>query len=117
MKFVDEAEIQVEAGHGGNGGLSFLREKFIERGGPDGGDGGHGGSLWLVADAALNTLIDFRYQPRYRAESGQQGSKRNRSGASGNDLEVTVPVGTSVIVAETGELIGDLVEPGQRLLV
>lgn len=117
MKFVDEAEIQVEAGRGGNGALSFLREKFIERGGPDGGDGGHGGSLWLVADEALNTLIDFRYQPRYRAESGQQGGKRNRSGASGVDLEVTVPVGTSVIVAETGELIGDLVKPGQRLLV
>lgn len=117
MKFVDEAEIQVAAGNGGNGCLSFLREKFIEKGGPDGGDGGDGGSLWLVADEALNTLVDFRFQPRYRAESGQKGGKRNCTGASGEDLEVKVPVGTSVIVAETGELIGDLVEPGQRLLV
>lgn len=117
MKFVDEAEIQVAAGDGGNGCLSFLREKFIEKGGPDGGDGGDGGSLWLVANEALNTLVDFRYQPRYRAESGQKGGKRNCTGAGGDDLEVFVPVGTSVIVAETGELIGDLVEPGQRLLV
>lgn len=117
MKFVDEAEIFVEAGRGGNGCVSFLREKFIEKGGPDGGDGGHGGSLWLEADVALNTLVDFRYQPRYRAESGEAGGKRNCTGASGEDLVVKVPVGTSVTVAETGELIGDLVTPGQRLLV
>jgi GTPase len=117
MKFVDEAEIFVEAGKGGNGCLSFLREKFIEKGGPDGGDGGDGGSLYLVADPALNTLVDFRYQPRYQAESGQKGSKRNRTGASGEDLEVKVPVGTSVLVADTDEVIGDLVTPGQRLLV
>ena len=117
MKFVDEAEIYVEAGRGGSGCLSFLREKFIEKGGPDGGDGGHGGSLYLVADASLNTLVDFRYQPKYRAQSGASGGKRNRTGASGQDLEVKVPVGTSVIVAETQELIGDLVEDGQKLLV
>ncbi|MDC1437117.1 GTPase ObgE, partial [Gammaproteobacteria bacterium] len=90
MKFVDEAEIFVEAGKGGNGFLSFLREKFIEKGGPDGGDGGDGGSLYLVADPALNTLVDFRYQPRYQAESGHKGGKRNRTGASGEDLEVKV---------------------------
>ncbi len=117
MKFVDEAEIFVEAGKGGNGCLSFLREKFIEKGGPDGGDGGDGGSLYLVADPALNTLVDFRYQPRYQAEAGKTGGKRNRTGASGEDMEVKVPVGTSVLVAETDELIGDLVTPGQRLLV
>jgi GTPase len=117
MKFVDEAEIFVEAGKGGNGCLSFLREKFIEKGGPDGGDGGDGGSLYLVADPALNTLVDFRYQPRYQAEAGQKGGKRNRTGASGEDLEVKVPVGTSVLVADTDEVIGDLVTAGQRLLV
>ncbi len=117
MKFVDEAEIFVEAGKGGNGCLSFLREKFIEKGGPDGGDGGDGGSLYLVADPALNTLVDFRYQPRYKAQAGSAGGKRNRTGASGEDLEVKVPVGTSVLVADTDELIGDLVRPGQRLLV
>lgn len=117
MKFVDEAEILVEAGKGGNGCLSFLREKFIEKGGPDGGDGGDGGSVWLVADQALNTLVDFRFQPRYRAQSGQQGRGRNCTGAAGADLEVRVPVGTSVYAVETDELMGDLLIPGERLLV
>ena len=117
MKFVDEAEIFVEAGNGGSGCLSFHREKFIEKGGPDGGDGGDGGSLYLVADEALNTLVDFRYQPRYRAPSGERGRGRNCTGASGEDLEVRVPVGTSVIAADSGEVMGDLVKPGQRLLV
>lgn len=97
--------------------MSFLREKFIEKGGPDGGDGGDGGSLYLVADPALNTLVDFRYQPRYRAQSGETGGKRNCTGASGEDLEVRVPVGTSVMVADSDEVIGDLVDAGQRLLV
>jgi GTP-binding protein len=117
MKFVDEAEIVVEAGKGGNGCLNFHREKFIDRGGPDGGDGGDGGSIWLVADDSLNTLVDFRFQPRYRAESGMKGRKGNSTGASGKDLLVRVPVGTSVYEADTEELMGDLVEPGQRLLV
>ncbi len=117
MKFVDEAEILVEAGKGGNGCLSFLREKFIEKGGPDGGDGGDGGSVWLVADEALNTLVDFRFQPRYKAESGEQGRGRNCTGAGGSDLEVRVPVGTSVYAVETDELMGDMVSTGQRLLV
>ncbi len=117
MKFVDEAEIFVTAGKGGNGCMSFLREKFIEKGGPDGGDGGDGGSLYLVADAGLNTLVDFRYQPRYQAQAGESGGKRNRTGASGQDLEVKVPVGTSVMVADTDEVIGDLIQPGQRMLV
>ncbi len=117
MKFVDEAEILVEAGKGGNGCMSFLREKFIEKGGPDGGDGGDGGSIFLVADESLNTLVDFRFQPRYRAKSGQQGRGRQCTGASGEDLEVRVPVGTSIYAADTDELIGDLLKPGERLLV
>ena len=117
MKFVDEAEILVEAGKGGNGCMSFLREKFIEKGGPDGGDGGDGGGVYLVADEALNTLVDFRFQPRYRAKSGEPGRGRNCTGASGNDLEVRVPVGTSVYSVDTDELMGDLLEAGQKLLV
>jgi len=117
MKFVDEAEILVEAGKGGNGCMSFLREKFIEKGGPDGGDGGDGGSIFLVADESLNTLVDFRFQPRYRAKSGQQGRGRQCTGASGEDLEVRVPVGTSIYTVDTDELIGDLLKPGERLLV
>lgn len=117
MKFVDEAEILVEAGNGGNGCLSFHREKYIDKGGPDGGNGGSGGSVYLVADSALNTLVDFRFQPRYRAEAGEAGSKKNCTGASGSDLLIKVPVGTSVTVAETGEVIGDLVNADERLLV
>ncbi len=117
MKFVDEAEIIVEAGKGGNGCLSFHREKYIDRGGPDGGNGGDGGSIMLIADSNLNTLVDFRFQPRYRAQAGESGRKGNCTGASGKDLLVRVPVGTSVIEADTQELLGDLVEPGQQLLV
>ena len=117
MKFVDEAEITVEAGKGGNGCLSFRREKYIERGGPDGGDGGDGGSVYLVADPGLNTLVDFRFQPRYRAESGQSGSGRNCTGKGGEDLTVKVPVGTSVIDTGTEELIADLDTPGKTVMV
>ncbi|HEY0962766.1 MAG TPA: Obg family GTPase CgtA [Pseudomonadales bacterium] len=117
MKFVDEAEITVEAGKGGNGCLSFYRAKFIERGGPDGGNGGDGGSVYLVADNSLNTLVDFRYQPRYRAKDGSKGMNQNQTGSGGDDLVVRVPVGTSVYEADTQELLGDLVEAGQRLLV
>ena len=117
MKFVDEAEIFVEAGKGGNGCMNFHREKFIDHGGPDGGDGGDGGSLYLVADNGLNTLVDFRYQPTYRAQSGASGRKGNSTGASGSDLVIKIPVGTSVYEADTQELLGDLLQPGQRLLV
>ncbi|MDR2212238.1 MAG: Obg family GTPase CgtA [Pseudomonadales bacterium] len=117
MKFVDEAEIVVEAGKGGNGCLSFHREKFIDRGGPDGGNGGDGGSIYLVADSGLNTLVDFRFQPRYRAQAGESGRKSNSTGASGADLYVKVPVGTSVYEADTQEMLGDLLSPGQTLLV
>ncbi|MEX2963789.1 Obg family GTPase CgtA [Microbulbifer sp. TYP-18] len=117
MKFVDEAPIHVQAGKGGNGCLSFRREKFVEKGGPDGGDGGDGGSVYLVADDALNTLVDYRYQPRYSAASGEPGRGRNCTGAKGEDLELKVPVGTTVIDVDTGETIGDITGHGQRLLV
>ena len=97
MKFIDEASIQVCAGKGGNGCLSFRREKYVAKGGPDGGDGGRGGDVVFVADGSLNTLVDFRFQPRYRAANGQPGSGRNKTGAAGADLEVRVPVGTIVL--------------------
>ncbi len=117
MKFVDEALIKVEAGKGGNGCLSFRREKYIPRGGPDGGDGGNGGSVWLVADSALNTMVDYRYKRNFRAESGAGGSGANSTGRSGKDLELPVPVGTTVIDDDSGEIIGDLTRENDRLLV
>lgn len=117
MKFVDEAEIVAEAGRGGSGALSFRREKYIERGGPDGGDGGHGGSVYLQADPGLNTLVDFRFQPRYRAQAGQAGQSRNCTGRGGDDLIVKVPVGTTVIDVDTEELIADLKDPDQPVMV
>jgi GTP-binding protein len=117
MKFVDEATVRVKAGNGGHGCLSFRREKFVERGGPDGGDGGHGGDVYLVADDSINTLVDFRVARRYRAESGQGGAGRNMTGRSGDDLEIKVPQGTVIHDVDTGELIGDLTEVGQRLKV
>ena len=117
MKFVDEAEIVAEAGRGGSGALSFRREKYIERGGPDGGDGGHGGSVYLQADPGLNTLVDFRFQPRYRAQAGQAGQSRNCTGRGGDDLIVKVPVGTTVIDVDTEELIADLKDPYQPVMV
>jgi GTP-binding protein len=114
MKFVDEATIRVQAGNGGHGALSFRREKYVERGGPDGGDGGHGGSVYLVADNSLNTLADFRVARRFKAEGGTGGSGRNKTGRSGDDLEVLIPVGTVVNDVDTGEIICDLTEAGQR---
>ena len=117
MKFVDEANIVVTAGRGGDGALSFRREKYVPKGGPDGGDGGDGGSVWLVAEEAINTLVDFRYQPKYRAESGLSGAGGDCSGKKGQDLVLSVPVGTTVIDNDIGEVIGDLTEVGQRLLV
>ncbi|MDJ0805745.1 MAG: GTPase ObgE [Gammaproteobacteria bacterium] len=117
MKFIDEATIKVEAGDGGNGCVSFRREKYIPRGGPDGGDGGNGGSVYLTADSGLNTLVDFRTQRTHRAERGQNGMGRERTGRSGQDLHVRVPVGTRVINEETDELLGELLEHGQQLLV
>ena len=117
MKFVDEASIHVLAGNGGHGCLSFRREKYIERGGPDGGDGGHGGSVYLVADASLNTLADFRMARKFKAETGQGGSGRNKTGKSGDDLDVHIPCGTVVHDVDTGELICDLTEEGQRQMI
>ncbi|BFM50339.1 Obg family GTPase CgtA [Marinomonas sp. THO17] len=117
MKFVDEASIYVRAGKGGNGCLSFWREKFVAKGGPDGGDGGNGGSVILVADESLNTLIDFRYTKKYIADSGENGQGRDMTGAKGADLEIKVPVGTTVIDEDTGETLGDLVAIGQTLKV
>ena len=117
MKFVDEATISVQAGKGGNGCMSFRREKYIPFGGPDGGDGGDGGSIWLLADPALNTLVDFRYQRQYRAGDGEPGRGANCTGHGGRELQVNVPVGTTVLDQDTGEVLGDLVAPGQRLLV
>jgi GTP-binding protein len=117
VKFVDEARIRVEAGNGGDGCVSFRREKFIPRGGPDGGDGGDGGSVYLVGDANLNTLVDFRHQRRHRAGNGRPGMGRNCTGASGADAEVRVPLGTRVTDADNGEVIGELLDNGARLLV
>ncbi len=117
MKFVDEASIVVEAGKGGDGCLSFRREKYVPRGGPDGGDGGDGGSIYLEADDAVNTLVDYRYVRRYRAGHGENGRGSNCRGADGEDLVLKVPVGTMVYDMEHDERVGDLVEVGQRLKV
>ena len=117
MKFVDEATIRVQAGNGGHGCLSFRREKYVERGGPDGGDGGHGGSVYLVAYPSINTLVDFRVARKFRAENGQGGAGRNKTGRSGEDLEVKVPAGTIIHDVDTGELIGDLTLAGERIKV
>jgi GTP-binding protein len=117
MKFVDEAEITVEAGKGGNGCMSFRREKFIAKGGPNGGDGGDGGSVYLVGDSSLNTLVDFRFQPQYRAQNGQGGQSKNCTGKSGEDLVVRIPVGTTIVDANTEELIADISQDGQKVLV
>ncbi|MCD7100134.1 Obg family GTPase CgtA [Stenotrophomonas sp. MMGLT7] len=117
MKLVDEAEIQVIAGNGGNGCVGFRREKFIPLGGPDGGDGGNGGSVWLQADENLNTLVDFRHERIYKAQRGENGMGRQMYGKAGEDRVITVPVGTVVINVDTDEVIGDLVRHGDRLLV
>ncbi len=117
MRFVDEAIINVQAGNGGNGCVGFRREKFIPFGGPDGGDGGDGGSVYLVADGNINTLADFRVQRTYRAEHGGAGSGGQCTGRGGEDCLVPVPVGTLVFEADTGELLGDLVTPGEQLKV
>jgi GTP-binding protein len=111
MKFVDEATIRILAGNGGHGCLSFRREKYVERGGPD---GGHGGSVFLVAEPSLNTLADFRVARKFKAETGQGGAGRNKTGRSGEDLDVMIPCGTVVHDVDTGELICDLTDAGQR---
>ncbi|MGH8032454.1 MAG: GTPase ObgE [Luteimonas sp.] len=117
MKLVDEAEIQVIAGNGGNGCVGFRREKFIPLGGPDGGDGGAGGSVWLQADENLSTLVDFRHQKQFRAQRGENGMGQQRYGKGGGDQVIVVPVGTVVTNIDTDEVIGDLTRHGDRLLV
>ena len=117
MKFVDEADIRVEAGDGGNGVIGFRREKYIPKGGPDGGDGGDGGSVFLEADENLNTLIDYRFERFHRAERGQNGQGSNCTGRAGEDLTVRVPVGTRATDIDTAEVLGDLTKHGQRLKV
>ena len=117
MKFVDEAQIRVSAGDGGNGCVSFRREKFIPFGGPDGGDGGAGGSVWLVADEGLNTLVDFRHMRSFKAKRGQGGMGSQMYGKGADDVDVRVPVGTVITNVDTDEVIGDLTAHGQRLKV
>ncbi|MCD1597203.1 MULTISPECIES: Obg family GTPase CgtA [Rheinheimera] len=117
MKFVDEAIIRVEAGDGGNGIISFLREKFVSKGGPNGGDGGDGGDVYLVADENLNTLVDYQFEKFHRAERGENGGSVNCTGKRGKDLELRVPVGTRAVDVDTDEVLGDLTRNGQRLRV
>src|SRR6058998_1634677 len=120
--FVDEVDIHVTAGHGGRGCLAFRREKYVPRGGPSGGDGGHGGSIYVVASPHTNTLINFRFHPEHSAERGQHGMGSNRTGHSGRDLELAVPIGTLVYekTNDPGEpyrLLADLAQEGQHVLV
>jgi GTP-binding protein len=117
MKFLDTAKIYVRSGDGGNGCIGFRREKFIEFGGPDGGDGGRGGDVWVECVNNLNTLIDYRYQQHFKAKSGQGGMGQNRAGANGDDIIVKVPPGTQVFAEDNETLIADLTNPGERVLI
>ncbi|WP_011582770.1 MULTISPECIES: GTPase ObgE [Chelativorans] len=117
MKFLDQAKVYIRAGDGGAGAVSFRREKFIEFGGPDGGDGGRGGDVWIEAVEGLNTLIDYRYQQHFKAKPGIHGMGRNRTGAKGDDVVLKVPVGTQVYEEDNETLICDLTEVGQRFLL
>ncbi len=117
MHFLDEAKIYLKAGDGGGGSISFRREKFIEYGGPDGGDGGKGGSIYFKASKDLNTLIDFRYRQHYKAERGDGGAGKNRAGKGGEDIVIIVPVGTQVIADDGVTVLADLVEDGQTVLI
>ena len=115
--FIDEADAYVRAGAGGHGCVSFRREKYVARGGPDGGDGGKGGDVAFVADSSVDTLLDFRYHPHIRAKSGRPGQGQRKTGASGEDVETHVPVGTLIIDADTGLVLRDLREPGERVVL
>mgnify|MGYP001446782060 CR=1 FL=1 len=117
MKFLDQAKIYVKAGDGGSGSAGFRREKFVEFGGPDGGDGGHGGSIIFVADKNLNTLIDFRYQQHFKAEKGSDGGKKKKTGKSGKDLILKVPIGTQIFEEDNNTLIEDLTKPEQKIII
>lgn len=117
MQFIDQAEIEVEAGKGGDGIVAFRREKYVPAGGPAGGNGGRGGSVILETVAHLQTLLDFKYASQFKAEDGKRGAKNNRTGAAGSDRQIEVPCGTVVYDADTEEILGDLVEPGQIFCV
>ena len=117
MKFLDQAKIYIQSGHGGAGCISFRREKYIEFGGPNGGDGGKGGSVYIEAVENLNTLIDFRYQQHFKAPKGHNGMGSEMTGAKGEDIIIKVPVGTEVIAEDGETLIVDMVEPGQKFLI
>jgi GTP-binding protein len=117
MKFIDEARIEIIAGKGGNGAASFRREKFIPMGGPDGGDGGRGGSIWAEADRNINTLVEYRYTRHFRAQHGENGRGSDCYGKGGEDLTLRVPVGTVVKDEDTGEILADLAQDGQRALI
>lgn len=117
MQFVDEAIIDVQAGKGGDGCLSFRREKYVEFGGPDGGDGGAGGSVYVRADDNLNTLVDYRYDRYFKARNGEPGKGRQMTGKSAEDVELVVPVGTTVVEVDTGEVLTDLIRPGDKVMV
>jgi len=117
MKFVDEARIEVIAGNGGNGVVSFRREKFIPRGGPNGGDGGRGGSVHAIADLNINTLVDYRYARKHQARNGENGRGADQYGAAGSDIVLRMPVGTQIYDEDTGELIADLTQHGQKALL
>jgi GTP-binding protein len=117
MKFIDETIIEVSAGNGGNGCISFRKEKYIPKGGPDGGNGGDGGNVWIQADNNLNTLIDLRFKKKFQAEHGKHGSSKNCTGKTGNDITIYVPIGTKVINHQTREIIGDLLDHEQKILV
>ena len=117
MRFIDEAVVTVKAGDGGNGIASFRREKYVPRGGPDGGDGGKGGDVYVIADDNTNTLVDYRYTRRYDAMRGENGHSKNCSGKGSDDIYLPVPIGTTVVDTETDEVLGDLIEIGQTLLI
>ena len=117
MKFIDEANIEVIAGDGGNGAVSFRREKYVPRGGPDGGDGGRGGSIWAIADRNINTLIDYRYARIHRAKPGERGRGADQYGRGSEDIVLRMPVGTLITDAETGERVADLATHGQKALL
>ena len=115
MKFLDQAKIYVRSGDGGAGSVSFRREKFIEMGGPDGGDGGRGGDIWIEAVDGLNTLIDYRYQQHFKAKTGGHGMGRDRAGANSPDITLKVPAGTQVFEEDNETLVGDLASIGDRI--
>ncbi|MDO4997205.1 MAG: GTPase ObgE [Neisseria sp.] len=117
MKFIDEAKIEVVAGKGGNGATSFRREKFVPRGGPDGGDGGKGGSVWVMADENINTLVEYRFVKRYQAKNGEKGHGSDRYGAGADDITLHMPVGTLIRDVDTDEIVADLTYHGQRVCV